>query len=81
MSDWPDGPTPIVEEIQVAQVIVEGRPVALVRLSDALGNIREIQLSERASWAAMVGFTHFLRQTHQPPRQAYEPSSSSTLLP
>lgn len=61
---WPDGPTPVVDDVQVASVEHEGRPVALVRFTDQLGNVLDVQVSERASWTLMVGLTHFLRQTH-----------------
>lgn len=64
MSTWPDGPLPVINEIQVAHIERQGRSVAVVRLTDALGNAREVDLTVRAAWSAMVGFTHFLRQLH-----------------
>lgn len=61
---WPDGPTPVVDEVQVASVDIDGRPVALMRFTDQLGNPLDVHVSEKAAWTAMVGITHFLRQTH-----------------
>lgn len=69
---WPDGPEPVVDEFQVAHVQGDnGEALALIRLTDALGNVREVRVSERAAWSAVVGFQHFLRQVHQPPASHY----------
>lgn len=65
LGDWPGGVEPVVQTLQVAYTERSGQPVALVRLVDELGDHLDIEVSEKAAWAAMVGFTHFLRQAHR----------------
>lgn len=65
MQEWPDGLDQLVQQIQVAALQrPDGQRVALLRLVDELGDHRDIEVSERAAWEALVGFLHFLRQVH-----------------